>query len=399
MAESPGGVWAELVGQQRAVAVLSAAADAARGGQADGARHAMSHAWLITGPPGSGRSNAARAFAAALLCDDGGCGSCATCASTVSWAHPDVTLVRTEQLSILVAQVRDLVMKAAMAPAVGRFQVIVIEDADRITDQAADALLKTLEEPPARTIWVLCAPTADDVIVTVRSRVRQVNLRTPVDWEVAKLLTERDGVKPEIAAQAARAAQGHIGRARALGRSEKARADRQRVTAIPGSLTSIGACLRVAAEMVELADEDAKQRIGEINSREMSELKEALGYGTKGTRPKQANAAVKELEEQQKARVKRVQRDALDRVLTELTTWYRDVLTIQLGAVDARDISSLEGLGLINIEMAEHIARQAEKSTAEQTLRRVDAILDTRQALEHSVSPLLAMEALMLNLA
>ena len=400
MAEPAGGVWAELVGQQRAVATLSAAAKAARQPGGDGSPHAMTHAWLITGPPGSGRSNAARAFAAALLCDQGGCGRCTVCRSAESGAHPDVTPVRTEQLSISVAEVRELAMKAAMSPTVGRFQVIVVEDADRITDQGADALLKALEEPPPRTVWLLCAPTAEDVIVTVRSRTRQVNLRTPLDTEVAQLLVERDGIDPELAAYAARAAQGHIGRARALARSEDARTARQQIMAIPGSLNSVGACLRAAATIVELATAQAERSTGEIDARELAELKEALGYGTKGARPKQATAALKELEDQQKARAKRLQRDALDRVLTELTTWYRDVLTVQLQAVDpASSQLSAEGLGLINTEMHAEIAQAARSATAEQTLRRVDAILAARDALEHSVAPLLAMEALMLNLA
>ena len=207
-------------------------------------------------------------------------------------------------------------MKAAMSPTVGPFQVIVVEDADRITDQGADALLKALEEPPPRTVWLLCAPTAEDVIVTVRSRTRQVNLRTPLDTEVAQLLVERDGIDPELAAYAARAAQGHIGRARALARSEDARTARQQIMAIPGSLNSVGACLRAAATIVELATAQADRSTGEIDARELAELKEALGYGTKGARPKQATAALKELEDQQKARAKRLQRDALDRVLT-----------------------------------------------------------------------------------
>ncbi len=400
MAESSGGVWAELVGQQRAVATLKAAAAAARNPDAVGSRHAMTHAWLITGPPGSGRSNAARAFAAALLCDQGGCGRCTICRSVESGAHPDVTLVRTEQLSISVSDVRELALRASMSPTVGSFQVIVVEDADRITDQGADALLKALEEPPPRTVWLLCAPTADDVIVTVRSRTRKVNLRTPLDSEVARLLVERDGIEPGLAAYAARAAQGHIGRARALARSDDARTSRQQIIQVPGSLTSVGACLRAAGSMVTLATADAERRTGEVDARELAELKEALGYGTKGARPKQAAAALKELEDQQKARSKRLQRDALDRVLTELTTWYRDVLTVQLQAVEAAaPTPRVEGLGLINVEMHDEVVRAARSATAEQTLRRVGAILAARQALEHAVAPLLAMEALMLNLA
>lgn len=392
------GVWAELVGQRPAVAVLRAAAEAAH---APGdARHAMTHAWLITGPPGSGRSNAARAFAAALLCERGGCGDCAICRTVASGAHPDVTLVRTELLSIGVDEARELANRAGMSPTIGSYQIIVIEDADRITERGADALLKSLEEPPPRTIWVLCAPTADDLIVTIRSRTRHVNLRTPTDADVARLLAGRDGIEPALAAHAARAAQGHIGRARALARDEEVRNARHRVLKVPAGLTSVAACLRAAEALVTSATADAERRTSELDAGELANLKEALGFGAKGARPRQAAAALKELEDQQKMRAKRLQRDALDAVLTELTTWYRDVLSVQLRAVDAGDlVSATGGVGLINAELRDQVASAAASSTPEQTVRRVDAILAAREALEHNVAPLLAMESLMLTLA
>ncbi len=209
------GVWAELTGQQRAVAILQRAVQ--------GTSHAMTHAWLFTGPPGSGRSNAAKAFAAALQCADGGCGHCNSCRTALAGSHPDVTLIRTEQLSIGVDEVRDLVRQAATSPLNKRWQVIVIEDADRITERGADALLKSIEEPAPKTVWLLCAPTADDVVITIRSRCRQIWLTTPSDKAVAELLVKRDGMDAELAAHAARVAQGHIGRARHIARSEEAR--------------------------------------------------------------------------------------------------------------------------------------------------------------------------------
>ena len=187
-----GGVWAELIGQTAAVATLQRAVA--------GEPHAMSHAWLFTGPPGSGRSNAARAFAAALQCSSGGCGKCTACRTSLSGAHPDVTLVRTELLSIGVDEVRELVRRSAMSPTLGRWQVIVIEDADRITERGADALLKSIEEPAPRTVWILCAPTADDVVATVRSRCRLLTLQTPTIPAVARLLEARDGIESEVAA-------------------------------------------------------------------------------------------------------------------------------------------------------------------------------------------------------
>ena len=374
-------VWADLVGQDRVVEVLRRAVA--------GDAHAMTHAWLITGPPGSGRSNAARAFAAALQCERGGCGECSACRTSLSGAHPDVTLVRTEQLSIGVDEVRDLVRRAAMAPTLGRYQVIVVEDADRVTERGADALLKSIEEPAARTVWLLCAPTPDDVVVTIRSRCRRVELATPSAAAVAELLVRRDGVPADLAAFAARVAQGHIGRARMLARNEAARARRAELLQLPGRLTSLSACLSAAAGLVEAAAAEASGTTGELDAREKAELSEALGFGTKGARPRNAQAALRDLEEQQKARAKRLQRDALDRVLTELTTYYRDVLLIQTGVAAE----------LINADLRAEIETMARRDPPEATLRRIDAILACREALEGNVAPLLAMESLLVSVA
>ncbi|MGC4153201.1 MAG: DNA polymerase III subunit delta' [Propionicimonas sp.] len=375
------GVWAELIGQERVVATLRRAVE--------GERHAMTHAWLFTGPPGSGRSNAARAFAAALQCADGGCGSCQACVTSLSGAHPDVTVVRTERLSIGVDEVRELVRRAAMAPTLGRYQVLIVEDADRVTERGADALLKAVEEPAARTVWLLCAPTADDVIVTIRSRCRRVDLRTPSEAAVAELLQRRDGVEPELAAFAARAAQGHVGRARALARNEAARQTRTDILRLPQQLGSLGQCLEAAAQVVKSTGDEAARITAELDAREQAELSEALGMGTKGARPRSAQAALSALADEQKLRAKRLQRDALDRVLTELTSYYRDVLVVQTEA----------GSPVINAEFSEPIQALAARSSPAQTLRRLDALLACRTALETNVAPLLAMEALMLGLA
>lgn len=345
------GVWADLIGQDRVVETLQRAVRAAGAG---GNRHAMSHAWLLTGPPGSGRSNAARAFAAALQCAVGGCGECNTCITSLSGAHPDVTLVRTEALSIGVDEVRELVRRAAMAPTMGRYQVLVVEDADRITERGADALLKSIEEPAA----------------------------------ITELLRRRDGVEPELAAFAARVAQGHIGRARALARNPSVRERRQDVLRLPGRLRSLGTCLDAAATLVEAATQEATVLTAELDARERTELSEALGLTTRGVRPRNAQAALRELEDQQKARAKRIQRDALDRVLTELTSFYRDVLALQTGA----------GAEPINAEFADDIAQLARRTTPEATVGKLDAILACRTALETNVAPLLAMESLMLTL-
>jgi DNA polymerase-3 subunit delta' len=374
------GVWADLVGQERSVATLRRAVA--------GDSHAMSHAWLVTGPPGSGRSNAARAFAAALQCARGGCGTCNDCRTALSGAHPDVTLVRTELLSIGVDEVRDLVRRAAMSPTLGRRQVLVVEDADRVTERGADALLKSIEEPAAKTVWILCAPTADDVVATIRSRCRLLTLQTPTVAAVTQLLISRDGVDPALAGFAARVAQGHVGRARVLARDEAARSRRHEVLLIPSRLNGLGACLSAAATLVDACSQEAAAATAELDESERATLSEALGFGTKGARPRQAQAAMKELEDQQKARAKRYQRDAIDRALTELTGFYRDVLSVQ----------TRSRAPLVNSELEPQILALARRSTAEATLHRIDALLGCRTALETNVAPLLAVEATMIAL-
>lgn len=375
------GVWAELIGQDAAVHTLRRAVA--------GESHAMTHAWLLTGPPGSGRSNAARAFAAALQCEWGGCGVCKDCRTALSGAHPDVTLVRTEMLSIGVDEVRDLVRRAAMSPTLRRHQVIVVEDADRVTERGADALLKSIEEPSPKTVWILCAPTADDVVVTIRSRCRQLRLKTPNVAAVTQLLVSRDGVEAPLAAYAARVAQGHVGRARVLARDESARERRREVLQIPLRLQDLGACLTAADVLVKACSEEATATTSALDAGERARLEEALGFGTKGARPRQAHAAMKELDDQQKARAKRFQRDAIDRALTELTGFYRDVLSIQ----------TRSGAELVNVDLQPQIAVLARKSSPESTLRRIDALLQCRTALEGNVAPLLAVEATLLALA
>ena len=306
----------------------------------------------------------------------------------MSGAHPDVTLVRTELLSIGVDEVRELVRRSAMSPTLGRWQVIVIEDADRITERGADA---SAEEHRGAG-----SSNGVDLVCSDRRRCGRdhpiaMSTVDTADAEhpgVARLLETRDGIEPELAAYAARVSQGHIGRARVLARDEGARKRRQQVLQIPFQLHGLGACLAAAAQVVEASTVEAAEATVELDARERSALEEALGFGTKGARPRQAQAAIKELEEQQRARTKRFQRDAIDRTLTELTGFYRDVLSIQTGS----------GAPLINEDLRPQIAVLARKSTAESTLHRIDALLGCRTALEGNVAPLLAVEAALIAL-
>src|SRR6266545_748813 len=275
-------VWSDLVGQEHVIEQLRGAVAAAAAILRGEAGNGMTHAWLFTGPPGSGRSTAARAFAAALQCPDGGCGHCNACHTVLTGTHADVDVVSTELLSIGVKDTRSLVRRATLSPAGGRWQVIVLEDADRLTDSAGNVLLKAIEEPVPRTVWMLCSPSLEDVLPTIRSRCRHILLRTPPAQAVADVLARRDGVDPVMASFAARAAQGHIGRAKRLATDEQARLRRQEVLRLPTSLADIGGCLTAAAKLVEAAAEEAKQASEELNARETDELKTALGAGGSG---------------------------------------------------------------------------------------------------------------------
>jgi len=368
-------VWDDVVGQEPVVDVLRAAITDPS---------AMTHAWLLTGPPGSGRSNAARAFAAALQCETGGCGVCHDCTTTLRGLHPDVTVVATEGVFIRAETARPLVELAQRSPAQGRHRVIIIEDADRLNDTSGNALLKAIEEPAGRTVWLLCAPSQEDVLVTIRSRCRSVALRVPPVDAVASLLVERDGIDPQVALVAARAAQSHVGIARRLARDPQARSRRSAVLGIAAKIRGVGDAVLAAGELVETAQADAKAATEERDAQERNELLRAMGAEGAATLPPSLRTQVKQLEEEQKRRATRAQRDVLDRAMVDLLSLYRDVLVVQLGA----DVE------LVNVEHEASVRALAESSTAEQTLRRMDAVGQARTRLAGNVAPLLAVEAM-----
>ncbi|MFI6861732.1 DNA polymerase III subunit delta' [Streptomyces sp. NPDC050421] len=396
-------VWDDLVGQDRVQEQLGAAArdaDALVTANSTGKPvppgSRMTHAWLFTGPPGSGRSTAARAFAAALQCTSPdralggapGCGFCDGCHTSLIGTHADVDVIRTDLLSIGVKETRELVRRAQLSPAVGRWQVIVMEDADRLTEGAGNVLLKAVEEPAPRTVWLLCAPSLEDVLPTIRSRCRHLTLRTPSVDAVADVLVRRDGIDPERAAAAARATQGHIGRARRLATDERARARRAAVLKLPLRVDDIGGCLKAAQELIDTATDDAKQASEDVDVKETEDMKAALGASAGGRMPRGTAGVMKELEDRQKRRKTRTQRDSLDLALTELTGFYRDVLALQLGS----------RIAIANADAQDSLDRIARSSTPERTLRRIEAVSACRRALDRNVAPLLAVEAMTMAL-
>ena len=386
-------VFDALVGQEVVVAQLQAAAQAAAQALTGGGSTGMTHAWLFTGPPGSGRSVAARAFAAALQCPDLGCGHCTTCTQALGGTHPDVAVVVPEGLHLLIEQAREVIARSARAPTRGRWQVTLIEDADRMEERSSNTLLKAVEEPPPHSVLLLCAPSVEDLLPTIRSRCRLVPLRTPPAGAVARVLVERDGVDPAMASFAARAAQGHIGRARRLATDEVARTERRAVLALPRSLGSVGSALAAAKDLVDAAKEEADKLAAGRDGVEKEALSTALGGGATGKgyaggAPKGGAGALKDLERRQKSRGTRTQRDALDRALVDLAAFYRDVLALQLGT----------GAVPVHGDLSEQAATIARGSTPEATLRRIDAVLAGRVAIDGNVAPLLAVEAMALAL-
>lgn len=389
-------IWDDVVGQPEVVEILTAASRAAaqivashQAGEPMPANTGeMTHAWLFTGPPGSGRSVAARRFAAALQCPNGGDGTCRACHTVLTGTHADVHLVVPDGLSISVLEMRKIVLTAARAPSGGRWQVVIVEDADRLTEAAANALLKAIEEPPERTVFLLCAPSThpDDVPVTIRSRCRVVTLRTPSAAAVASVLVG-EGVDPEQADWAAQASQGHVGRARRLARDEQARDRRAAVLAIPASLRTLQDCLAAADRLVRAAEEEAAAYSAERDAPEKEAMAQSLGAGGtgKGTAAagRSAAAALKELERKQKSRATRAQRDALDRALVDLAAFYRDVLLDQSGS----------GIAPAHPEAVADV-RRLNTLPPEAVLTRLDAVLACREALELNVKPRIAVEAM-----
>jgi DNA polymerase-3 subunit delta' len=385
-------IWDSLVGQDDIVTSLErAVVDAERRTRGEPGP-AMTHAWLFTGPPGSGRSTAAACFAAALVCPEGGCGVCQACRTAPLGGHPDVDMVRPEGVSYVVKEARALVMTSELSPAKSFWHVMVVEDADRLTEAAVNALLKSIEEPPPHTVWILCAPSVEDVLPTIVSRARHVALRTPSARDVADLLVERYAVDRAIAAFAARASQGHIGRAKALATDEHARLRRQDVLRIPLQLHDIPSCFMNAANLISAATEDAKAITDPIDEFEDEQLASAYGAGgdvrIKGQLKKSMDAAAKELAKRQKTRSTRTVRDQIDRALVDLMGLYRDVLLIQVDS----------GVPLINEEMRPQLTQVARQGVANDTGRRLRAISYARAQVQANVTPLLAMESLMIEL-
>ncbi|WP_423918599.1 DNA polymerase III subunit delta' [Frigoribacterium sp. 2-23] len=374
-------VWDNLTGQQDAIATLRAAAST------DPGNSAMTHSWLITGPPGSGRSNLAYAFAAALLGDNEDDET--TRRQVAARTHPDLAVLSTERVIITIDEVRTLVSASQFSPSVGRYRVVVIEDADRMTERTSNLLLKALEEPPPRTVWILCAPSEADLIPTIRSRVRSVRLRMPAVADVAALLESRDGVDAATATIAAREAQSHIGMALRLATNPEARARRRQTLQTALGIRSVSDAVVAAGTLLAVAGDDAKAITEERDAQERESALRSLGVAPGGTVPPALRSQLRALEDDQKRRATRSLRDGIDRIMVDLLSLYRDVLLLQLG-VDEEPI---------NESIRPDLDAAASASTPATTLAVMDAISLARRRIESNVAPALALEAMLVAIS
>ena len=368
--------WYELAGQPEAVAeVQRAVANRANG---------VFHSWLITGPPGSGRSVLAETFAAALQCAEQGCGKCHSCVLAKAHTHPDINILSTEKVQITIAEVRDLVAQSSLGSSMGGYRILIIEDADRMAPIASNVLLKALEEPPANTIWILCAPSEVDMLPTIRSRVRKVNLKVPSVEDVAKLLVERDGIEPKLATLVAAEAQSHIGMARRLALSPEVRKRRHEYLSAAMAINNVTHAVKASAKWLELAKEDALALIKERDEEEYQGLLHSLGLAPGDAVPPAYRADVKRLEEAQKRRATRSLRDGIDRILVDLLALYRDVLTVQL----------FTGAELVNRDLEIQIREVATSTKAENTIHIIDRIEQARNRIDRNVRDVYVLDSL-----
>ncbi|WP_295730932.1 DNA polymerase III subunit delta' [uncultured Bifidobacterium sp.] len=382
-------VWDAIVGQQPTVELLKRTVAAQARGHDE-----VAQSWLICGPPGSGRSNLARAFAAALISPDQGLSDQPTRVTqqVLAGTHPDVSILSTNKVTIGINEVRELIMTSEQMPSTSRWRVIIIEDVDRMLERTTNVLLKEIEEPAEHTIWLLCAPSAQDVLPTIRSRTRVLNLAVPSNTAVVDFLTDQVGVDQPLAAKAARLAQGHIGIARLYATRDQVLADRDELVVGLLGLRRASDAVVLAGRVVDAARDQATATVDDEVARNEREFRQINGLRDKERIPRQLRGAYHALggKDQVRRRVTRLTRDVLDRNLSTLASVYRDVGVLQNGAE--------EKAGLVNLENRAAIADLSVRLSRQGAIDRIQLIARARRRLAANGSPLLVFEALFCTL-
>lgn len=375
-------VWDAIVGQKQAVEQLKAVAS--------GDPKAIAQSWLICGPPGSGRSNVARAFAAALESPDHGLGDEPTRVSqqVLAGTHPDVAVLATDKVTIGIDEVRGLIATSEQMPSTAPWRIIIIEDVDRMLERTTNVLLKEIEEPSEHTIWLLCAPSAQDVLPTIRSRTRIVSLAVPSNQAVAAFLEREAGVEPRLAARAARLAEGHIGVARLYATQDRVLADRDDLVVGVLGLRRASDAVLLAGSLIENAQGQAKDDVDRQAAEAEADFRRVNGLGEKDRIPTALRGAYNAIakKDELRRRATRRSRDVLDRALNTVASIYRDVAVLQNNAEDA--------VGLINLENREAITELSVRLTRAGAVERLEDIAVARRRLNGNGNPTLVFEAL-----
>ncbi|NMM98555.1 DNA polymerase III subunit delta' [Bifidobacterium olomucense] len=375
-------VWDSLVGQKPIVDMLSRIA------QGDPSQ--LTQSWLICGPPGSGRSNMARAFAAALESPDHGMSDEPTriTQQVLAGTHPDVTVLATNKVTIGIDQVRDIITTSEQMPSTAPWRIIIIEDVDRMLERTTNVLLKEIEEPAERCIWLLCAPSAQDVLPTIRSRCRVVNLAVPSPTAVAEFLTANTGVELKIAQRAARLSEGHIGIARLYATNERVMSDRDELVVGVLNLARASDAVLLAGNLIDNAKGQAETDANEWSSRQEAEFRRINGLQEGERIPPKLRGAFNQVAKKDDVKrfATRRTRDVLDRALNSVASIYRDVAVLQNNAEDS--------VGLINLENRTAITELSVRLDRAGAVARLDEVARARKRLAGNGNPLLTFEAL-----
>lgn len=376
-------VWNSIVGQRPTVDLLSAIAA--------GDPRQIAQSWLICGPPGSGRSNMARAFAAALESPDHGLGDEPTKATeqVLAGTHPDVTVLATDKVTIGIDEVRGLIATSEQMPSTAPWRIIIIEDVDRMMERTTNVLLKEIEEPAEHCIWLLCAPSAQDVLPTIRSRTRIVNLAVPQPAAVADFLVTSAGIEPNVAKRAARLAEGHIGVAKLYATDERVMTDRDELIVGVLNLACTSDAVLLAGNLIDSAKAQAEVDVAAQAARDEADFRRVNGLAEGERIPPKLRGAFNQIakKDELKRRATRRSRDVLDRALNSIASIYRDITVLQNDAEDTAGLINLENRAAIT-ELAARLSRQA-------AVARLDEVAIARRRLHGNGNPTLVLEALL----
>ena len=365
------GLLSQLDTQPRVRDFLARAAEAGR----------TSHAYLFLGAPGSGKLDAAWALAQALLCEregERGCGACDACVRVARRTHPDVHLYQPESATgYVIAQTRALLEEVALAPIRGTAKVYIIDRAEQLRANTANALLKTLEEPPAGVTFILLGTSAEAILSTIVSRCQCVPFRMVAPERAAAAVERATGVARERCRMALAAAGSPARAIEFLKSADRQAARRTVLRAVDALLHADEADILSSAKEVILA---ADAPLAEVESTQKAILEQNADYLSRG--------ALKQLEERNKRELTARRRSGIMEVLASVRSLLRDVLT------------RLEGVPgeIVNADVADIVDRLAARAHITGVLAALDAVSLAESRIARNVTPQLAVEVMLFDI-